>query len=79
MTSRFSPTGKREGDMRLPASLEIPCPDGFVTYKLTGVVEHRGPSADSGHYVAYVTQESSGDWWIADDRSVCTITHIKKV
>ena len=65
-----SPLGRKiEGHMR-PPSLEIPCPDGFITYKLTGVVEHRGHSVNSGHYVAYITEQNSPDWWIAEDRSL---------
>jgi ubiquitin carboxyl-terminal hydrolase 14 len=35
-------------------------------YKLTGVLTHKGRSADSGHYVAW-TRQKDGSWMLFDD------------
>lgn len=35
-------------------------------YELTGVLTHKGRSADSGHYVAWVKQQD-GSWVLFDD------------
>ncbi|GLI66088.1 hypothetical protein VaNZ11_009810 [Volvox africanus] len=36
-------------------------------YELVGVVTHKGRTADSGHYVAWVKQPSDGTWVCFDD------------
>ena len=38
---------------------------GTVAYKLTAVIEHRGKSPNSGHYVAYTL--SDAQWTLCDD------------
>jgi ubiquitin C-terminal hydrolase len=53
-------------------------------YHLAGVVEHRGPSMNAGHYVAYVRarrlgnqeQQSScsSSWFCADDGHIREVT-----
>ncbi|KAJ1267199.1 hypothetical protein BS78_07G037900 [Paspalum vaginatum] len=53
-------------------------------YRLAGVVEHRGPSMNSGHYVAYVRARRLGDepqqsscsssWFCADDETITQVT-----
>ena len=53
-------------------------------YQLAGVVEHRGPSMNAGHYVAYVRarrlgnqeQQSScsSSWFWADDGHIREVT-----
>jgi ubiquitin carboxyl-terminal hydrolase 14 len=35
-------------------------------YRLTGVLTHKGRSADSGHYVAW-TRQKGGGWMLYDD------------
>lgn len=51
-------------------------PDNFVgEYELMGVVTHKGRSADSGHYIGWVRQEPSSDyWWRYDDDVVTEVT-----
>lgn len=41
-------------------------------YELTGVLTHKGRSADSGHYVAWIKQ-ADGSWVLFDDDEL----HIK--
>lgn len=51
-------------------------PTGFTgKYQLTGVVTHKGRSADSGHYMSYVRKADGGDgWWKFDDDKVSEAT-----
>ena len=43
-------------------------------YELQGVVTHKGRSADSGHYIAWVRQEpGSSYWWKYDDDKVSEV------
>lgn len=41
-------------------------------YELHSVVTHKGRSADSGHYMGYVRQGSSNQWWCFNDEKVLT-------
>lgn len=36
-------------------------------YELVGVLTHCGRSADSGHYIAWTKDKSTGVWWKMDD------------
>jgi ubiquitin carboxyl-terminal hydrolase 5/13 len=40
--------------------------DGAGVYELVGFVQHKGPSALCGHYVANVLR--NGRWWLYNDR-----------
>ncbi|GHJ89851.1 hypothetical protein NliqN6_6253 [Naganishia liquefaciens] len=49
-------------------------------YELSAIVTHKGPSADSGHYIAWTRQEGSDnvvpgeeDWYKFDDDKVSTV------
>ena len=37
-----------------------------ITYRLTGMIRHKGPSIAAGHYLAYVLID--GDWYEANDK-----------
>ena len=39
-------------------------------YELHSVVTHKGRSADSGHYMGYVRQGDSNQWWCFNDEKV---------
>ncbi|GFR42512.1 hypothetical protein Agub_g3404 [Astrephomene gubernaculifera] len=43
-------------------------------YELVGVVTHKGRTADSGHYVAWVKQPSDGTWVCFDDEKLTVRT-----
>lgn len=58
-------------------------PDGFTgLYELFAVVTHKGRSADSGHYIAFVRRNAAGadgkgdrnSWLVFDDDSVSEAT-----
>merc|ERR1712070_1329473 len=36
-------------------------------YDLVSVLTHKGRSADSGHYIAFIKREKEGDWVSYDD------------
>ncbi|XP_039291474.1 ubiquitin carboxyl-terminal hydrolase 48 [Nilaparvata lugens] len=44
--------------------------EGQNMYQLTAVLAHRGLSANSGHYIAYIQDNESGDWYTFNDESV---------
>lgn len=43
-------------------------------YELVGVVTHKGRTADSGHYVAWVKQALDGTWVCFDDEKLTVRT-----
>ena len=50
-------------------------PDNFTgKYELYALVTHKGRSADSGHYIGWVRQDSGSDyWWKYDDDKVTEV------
>ena len=48
----------------------------YATYQLTGVLTHKGNTADGGHYVAWIRKDD-GTWYLFDDHkvSVFSIPH----
>jgi len=43
-------------------------------YDLVAVLTHMGRNADSGHYIGWVRQETTDNWWKFDDDKVTAIT-----
>ncbi|XP_062513728.1 ubiquitin carboxyl-terminal hydrolase 48-like isoform X2 [Corticium candelabrum] len=41
-----------------------------IMYDLTAVLTHHGPSAHSGHYIAYIYKKDNVSWWKFDDKDV---------
>ena len=39
-------------------------------YHLSAVLIHRGTAVNSGHYVAHIKEENTGQWWEFDDEHV---------
>jgi ubiquitin carboxyl-terminal hydrolase 14 len=50
----------------LPLTAPIVAAVAAGRYELTGVLTHKGRSADSGHYVAW-TKQADGKWVLFDD------------
>ncbi|XP_011305311.1 ubiquitin carboxyl-terminal hydrolase 48 [Fopius arisanus] len=50
----------------LDMSEYLNCPPGTHLYSLVAVLSHRGPSAHSGHYIAWICR-SSGEWYQFSD------------
>ncbi|KAF5185977.1 Ubiquitin carboxyl-terminal hydrolase [Thalictrum thalictroides] len=44
-------------------------------YKLLAVLSHIGTCPNSGHYIAWVKQESTGQWFSFDDHVVTPVSH----
>ncbi|CAO2817970.1 unnamed protein product [Amaranthus hypochondriacus] len=44
-----------------------------LIYGLSAVLVHKGTAVNSGHYVAHIKDESSGQWWEFDDEHVSNL------
>lgn len=42
-------------------------------YDLTAILVHKGSMANSGHYVAHIKDEQTGEWWQFDDEKVTSL------
>ncbi|KNA18641.1 hypothetical protein SOVF_068810 isoform A [Spinacia oleracea] len=49
-----------------------PSESAFI-YGLSAVLVHKGTAVNSGHYVAHIKDESSGQWWEFDDEHVSNL------
>jgi hypothetical protein len=69
--------GKREDLIPVPATYKLPSAyvvDGQgADYACDFLIEHTGPSMDSGHYVTY-RKLADGTWWRISDSSVRAVT-----
>ncbi|CAA6664566.1 unnamed protein product [Spirodela intermedia] len=50
-------------------------PEPELLYDLSAVLIHKGAAATSGHYVARIKDENSGQWWEFDDETVLKLGH----
>jgi len=41
-----------------------------LMYELSAILIHKGTAVNSGHYVAHIKDENSGQWWEFDDEHV---------
>jgi ubiquitin carboxyl-terminal hydrolase 48 len=55
---------------RLDMGKRLSDPSSNYTYDLAAILIHKGSAANSGHYVAHIKDESSGQWWEFDDECV---------
>ena len=69
---RFSGLQKIDDLVKFPSELRLKFvgagSESHHSYRLTGVVFHRGQTIASGHYISYVNAE--GKWFEADDSSI---------
>jgi len=61
-----------------PAELDMRCrlsePSEFeLIYDLSAVLIHKGTAANSGHYIAHIKDENTGQWWEFDDEQVTNL------
>ncbi len=49
-----------------------------TTHRLQGVIEHRGGTLHSGHYVAYCRAHTGSDWVLYDDDRVSMVGYAVK-
>lgn len=43
------------------------------TYDLSAVLIHKGTAVNSGHYIAHIKDENTGQWWEFDDEHVSNL------
>lgn len=70
ITSSFSFPSQLNMGRRLD---DVPEPE--MLYDLSAVLIHKGAAATSGHYVARIKDENSGQWWEFDDETVLELGH----
>ncbi|KAG2699923.1 hypothetical protein I3760_07G211200 [Carya illinoinensis] len=68
ITSAFCFPGELDMRQRLsePSRLEL-------IYDLSAVLIHKGTAVNSGHYVAHIKDEDTGQWWEFDDEHVSNL------
>lgn len=44
--------------------------DSALIYDLSAILIHKGTAANSGHYIAHIKDENTGQWWEFDDEHV---------
>jgi ubiquitin carboxyl-terminal hydrolase 48 len=44
-------------------------------YDLSAVLIHKGTAVNSGHYIAHIKDENTGQWWVFDDEHVSNLGH----
>ncbi|KAK7260825.1 hypothetical protein RIF29_27123 [Crotalaria pallida] len=68
ITSAFSFPAELDMRRRLsePSRLEL-------VYDLSAVLIHKGSAANSGHYIAHIKDENTGQWWEFDDEHVTNL------
>ncbi|WOK98779.1 ubiquitin carboxyl-terminal hydrolase 26 isoform X1 [Canna indica] len=54
--------------------LSNPSCSGLI-YELSAILIHKGTAVNSGHYVAHIKDEYSGQWWEFDDEHVANLGH----
>ncbi|KAK9104970.1 hypothetical protein Scep_021814 [Stephania cephalantha] len=65
LTSVFSFHGELDMGQRLNESSQME-----LVYELSAVLIHKGSAVNSGHYVANIKDERTGQWWEFDDEHV---------
>ncbi|XP_052209579.1 ubiquitin carboxyl-terminal hydrolase 26 isoform X2 [Diospyros lotus] len=68
ITSAFNFPGELDMGHRL---FENSHPD--LIYDLSAVLIHKGSAVNSGHYIAHIKDENSGQWWEFDDEHVSNL------
>ena len=70
ITSAFYFPGELDMQHRLsePTQMES-------SYDLSAVLIHKGTAVNSGHYIAHIKDENTGQWWEFDDEHVSNLGH----
>lgn len=70
ITSAFCFPGELNMQQRLSEPSQIDW-----TYDLSAVLIHKGTAVNSGHYIALIKDENTGQWWEFDDEHVSNLGH----
>ncbi|XP_010108151.2 ubiquitin carboxyl-terminal hydrolase 26, partial [Morus notabilis] len=68
ITTAFSFPGELNMGKRLSETTQVES-----TYDLSAVLIHKGTAVNSGHYIAHVKDENTGQWWEFDDEQVSNL------
>ncbi|GFZ15538.1 ubiquitin-specific protease 26 [Actinidia rufa] len=68
ITSAFCFPGELDMGHRLPEYSQ-----SKLIYDLAAVLIHKGSAVNSGHYVAHIKDENTGQWWEFDDEDVSNL------
>ncbi|XP_057511125.1 ubiquitin carboxyl-terminal hydrolase 26-like [Actinidia eriantha] len=68
ITSAFCFPGELDMGHRLPEYSQ-----SKLIYDLAAVLIHKGSAVNSGHYIAHIKDENTGQWWEFDDEDVSTL------
>lgn len=60
------------GELTMHGRLSEPSQADLV-YDLSAVLIHKGSAANSGHYIAHIKDENTGQWWEFDDEHVSNL------
>lgn len=62
------------GELDMRQRLSEPSQSELI-YDLSAVLIHKGTAVNSGHYVAHIKDEDTGQWWEFDDEQVSNLGH----
>ncbi|KAK9289140.1 hypothetical protein L1049_017613 [Liquidambar formosana] len=62
------------GELDMGQRLSEPSQSRFI-YDLSAVLIHKGAAVNSGHYIAHIKDENTGQWWEFDDEHVSNLGH----
>lgn len=62
------------GELHMGQRLSEPSQSGLI-YDLSAVLIHKGTAVNSGHYIAHIKDENTGQWWEFDDEHVSNLGH----
>lgn len=62
------------GELDMGQRLFEPSHSGLI-YDLSAVLIHKGTAVNSGHYIAHIKDENTGQWWEFDDEHVSNLGH----
>ncbi|PNY03035.1 ubiquitin carboxyl-terminal hydrolase 26-like protein [Trifolium pratense] len=82
MFSSFDTTTKKKvtspfsfpAELSMHHRLSVPSQSELI-YDLSAVLIHKGIAANSGHYIAHIKDENTGQWWEFDDEVVTNLGH----
>ncbi|KAI9156221.1 hypothetical protein LWI28_002457 [Acer negundo] len=62
------------GELNMQQRLSEPSQSELI-YNLSAVLIHKGTAVNSGHYIALIKDENTGQWWEFDDEHVSNLGH----
>ncbi|KAH9545308.1 hypothetical protein CY35_12G041600 [Sphagnum magellanicum] len=73
VTSKFSFPRTIDMGPRLSSPGALGGDTSRMLYDLSAILVHKGSMANSGHYVAHIQDDQTGEWWQFDDEQVTSL------